>query len=362
MVAGDDRRAGRRARCPGPRPAAGRSASATGPRTTYLSSQYSTGVLPASPALAAPATRTVGMSLRSANGTPQRTPANEAVAVSRFSTARGRRRRGREECARCQRVAPGAGGGTTGSTRPTTRSPATSTRASASTCSTCSAAGGIAAYLQPSADLNPMTCTTTLPGPADRPALRRPRPPRRPPASYLAQLAEDAEPDTGRPSRTAGHDRTSTPSGRRSSPASTPRSTRPPRPGRPPRTCDRPAAAGAPPGTDGTEPPAADGAPPAVGRRLLRRHASSRPRSRRAVAARRAGHLRRRPAGRADDDEGYTPPPPPPLPRISKYAVLGVLGIVVGFVLFLLPDLLPVDPRPGHAVRLHRRSWPASSR
>ena len=43
------------------------------------------------------------------------------------------------------------------------------------------------------------------------------------------------------------------------------------------------------------------------------------------------------------DDEGYTPPPPPPLPRISKYAVLGVLGIVVGFVLFLFPDLLPID-------------------
>jgi hypothetical protein len=44
-----------------------------------------------------------------------------------------------------------------------------------------------------------------------------------------------------------------------------------------------------------------------------------------------------------DDDEGYTPPPPPPLPRISKYAVLGVLGIIVGFVLFLSPGLLPVD-------------------
>jgi hypothetical protein len=45
----------------------------------------------------------------------------------------------------------------------------------------------------------------------------------------------------------------------------------------------------------------------------------------------------------ADDDEGYTPPPPPPLPRISKYAVLGVLGIIIGFVLFLSPGLLPVD-------------------
>jgi hypothetical protein len=44
------------------------------------------------------------------------------------------------------------------------------------------------------------------------------------------------------------------------------------------------------------------------------------------------------------DDEGYTPPPPPPLPRISKYAVLGVLGIIAGFVLFIRPTLVPIDP------------------
>ena len=37
-----------------------------------------------------------------------------------------------------------------------------------------------------------------------------------------------------------------------------------------------------------------------------------------------------------DDDENdrYVPPPPPPLPRISKYAVMGALGVVLGFVLF----------------------------
>jgi hypothetical protein len=44
-----------------------------------------------------------------------------------------------------------------------------------------------------------------------------------------------------------------------------------------------------------------------------------------------------------DDEEGYTPPPPPPLPRISKYAVLGVLAIIAGFVLFIKPSLLPID-------------------
>jgi hypothetical protein len=49
-------------------------------------------------------------------------------------------------------------------------------------------------------------------------------------------------------------------------------------------------------------------------------------------------------AGLADDDEDrYVPPPPPPLPRISKYAVAGVLGIVVGFILLLRPTLLPLD-------------------
>jgi hypothetical protein len=45
------------------------------------------------------------------------------------------------------------------------------------------------------------------------------------------------------------------------------------------------------------------------------------------------------------DEEHYTPPPPPPLPRFSKYAVVGVICIVLGFVLFLSPTVLPVtDP------------------
>jgi hypothetical protein len=44
----------------------------------------------------------------------------------------------------------------------------------------------------------------------------------------------------------------------------------------------------------------------------------------------------------ADDDAGYTPPPPPPLPRISAAATLGVAGIVLGLLLFVWPDLLPL--------------------
>lgn len=46
-----------------------------------------------------------------------------------------------------------------------------------------------------------------------------------------------------------------------------------------------------------------------------------------------------------EDEEHFTPPPPPPLPRFSKYAVLGVFCIVVGFLLFLSPTVLSVvDP------------------
>jgi hypothetical protein len=44
-----------------------------------------------------------------------------------------------------------------------------------------------------------------------------------------------------------------------------------------------------------------------------------------------------------EDEDRFVPPPPPPLPHISKYAVMGVLGVVLGFVLFLFPDLLPID-------------------
>ncbi|GIE96812.1 DUF308 domain-containing protein [Paractinoplanes rishiriensis] len=44
-----------------------------------------------------------------------------------------------------------------------------------------------------------------------------------------------------------------------------------------------------------------------------------------------------------DQDERYVPPPPPPLPRISKYAAMGVAGVGLGFVLFLFPGLLPIS-------------------
>ncbi|MFI5838506.1 DUF308 domain-containing protein [Catenuloplanes sp. NPDC051500] len=44
-----------------------------------------------------------------------------------------------------------------------------------------------------------------------------------------------------------------------------------------------------------------------------------------------------------EDDERYVPPPPPPMPRISTPALLAVLGLFAGFVMFVFPSVLPID-------------------
>jgi hypothetical protein len=44
-----------------------------------------------------------------------------------------------------------------------------------------------------------------------------------------------------------------------------------------------------------------------------------------------------------EEDEGYVPPPPPPLPRVSFVTIVAVLAVVAGFVIFFNPELLPVD-------------------
>lgn len=44
-----------------------------------------------------------------------------------------------------------------------------------------------------------------------------------------------------------------------------------------------------------------------------------------------------------DAPEKFVPPPPPPLPRIPFAAILAVLSIILGFVLFMDRDLLPVS-------------------
>jgi hypothetical protein len=44
-----------------------------------------------------------------------------------------------------------------------------------------------------------------------------------------------------------------------------------------------------------------------------------------------------------DDDEGYTPPPPPPLPRVAPITILAVLALVAGLVMLFWPDVVPLD-------------------
>jgi hypothetical protein len=44
------------------------------------------------------------------------------------------------------------------------------------------------------------------------------------------------------------------------------------------------------------------------------------------------------------EDEDYTPPPAPPVPRPSAATLLAVVGIVGGLIVFLRPSLLPTSP------------------
>ncbi|MGC4805717.1 DUF308 domain-containing protein [Micromonospora sp. DT233] len=201
------------------------------------------------------------------------------------------------------------------------------------------AAGGIAAYLQPSADLNPVTRTTTVPSrPVDRLYVDRSH--LMTARDYLTQLAEEtpAEPARHEPdvdaewARIVAGFHTAPAAGAAPWPAAEDVDDTPGEP-----AAGAPGRAGADEGVTATDvrrlPWAADVSGVSVG------------------------------PGRQDepslldgldtfgadlpddaDEERYTPPPPPPLPRFSKYAVAGVLAIVVGFVLFLEPSLIPVDP------------------
>ena len=202
------------------------------------------------------------------------------------------------------------------------------------------AAGGIAAYLQPSADLNPILRATTFPArPTDRLYVDRlhldtarehlqkltggagptPQPPRPEPPAGGAQSDVDAE----WAKIVAGFHTAVDP-------------TAPP----------WPAAEGIDPTAPPPEPPpkAQPGdkltsATDFTGIQLNRR------RTDRADEPSMLDGLDTFGAGLDDDedDERYVPPPPPPLPHISKYAIAGVLGVVLGFVLFLFPWLLPVE-------------------
>jgi len=203
------------------------------------------------------------------------------------------------------------------------------------------AAGGIAAYLQPSADLNPVTRTTTMPSrPVDRLYVDRSH--LATARDYLNQLTEDdvPNPSPAPPSdpdveaewaRIVAGYHTEVAAEERSWPAAEDvTETEADEPGgiaAPARSGQDPTRPGGPGGH--RLPSAIDVAGISVGRddepSLL-------------------DGLDTFGAGLPDEDEErYVPPPPPPLPRPSKYAVVGVLAIVAGFILFLFPTLLPVD-------------------
>jgi hypothetical protein len=181
------------------------------------------------------------------------------------------------------------------------------------------AAGGIAAYLQPSADLNPVTRTTTIPPrPTDRLYVDRVH--LEVARDHLAKLAEPPQPE--------------------------------------PRDIDVDVEAEWQRIVAGFHDEAAEPTPPWPPAEEARRGDPDKPLT---DATRVSGvTLGRRheepslldgldtfgadlPDDEDDDDEGYTPPPPPPFPRISKFAVLGVVAIIGGFALFLFPELLPTD-------------------
>ncbi|MGC4896912.1 DUF308 domain-containing protein [Micromonospora sp. DT31] len=201
------------------------------------------------------------------------------------------------------------------------------------------AAGGIAAYLQPSADLNPITRTTTVPSrPVDRLYVDRSH--LTTARDYLTQLADEdgdapraEEPDIEAEwARIVADFHTSPSAGSRPWPAA--------------EDVDDPTPGGATTGR--AEEPAG---PTATDVRRLPYAADvsgiSLGRDRQDEPSLLDG-LDTFGTGLPDDpteEEHYTPPPPPPLPRLSKYAVLGVLCIVLGFLLFLSPTMMSlIDP------------------
>jgi hypothetical protein len=198
------------------------------------------------------------------------------------------------------------------------------------------AGAGIAAYLQPSADLNPVTRTTTVPArPTDRLYVDRAH--LGTARDFLARLAEDGP--GGRSERgdqdldaqwnriVAGFyaDTATTPSW--------------------PAAEDIPdwAPGGDPEGTAAGRPGTDSGYPP-PGRTLpsaadISGISVSRPPDEPSLL----DGLDAFGAGLPDGpEEGYTPPPPPPLPHVSPYSVAAVLAILAGCLLLVFPDLLPI--------------------
>ena len=203
------------------------------------------------------------------------------------------------------------------------------------------AAGGIAAYLQPSADLNPVTRTTTVPPrPVDRLYVDRVH--LSTARDYLAQLADEAPPVAAPPEqpddRHIDAEWERIVAGYHASPADDQRPW--------PAVEDVPAVEEVPADpTADPRPPAGGSAPSGV--RQLPSATDFTGISVRGPRADEPSLLDGLDTFGADlpggPEEEYTPPPPPPLPRLSKHAVVGILAVVGGFLLFVFPSLLPVD-------------------
>lgn len=197
------------------------------------------------------------------------------------------------------------------------------------------AAGGIAAYLQPTADLNPILRATTLPArPIDRLYVDRTHlavardhlhkvtggePPTPPPADPTSEPQRDVDVEAEWAKIVAGFHTSVDPTAE-----PWPASEGTERPKEPPRT--------------GGLSNAADFSGVSLNRRR-----TDRPAEDPSLLDGLDTFGNDLPDDEGDEDERYIPPPPPPLPRISKYAVIGVLGVVVGFLLFLFPTMLPID-------------------
>lgn len=198
------------------------------------------------------------------------------------------------------------------------------------------AVGGIAAYLQPSADLNPLLRTTTFPArPTDRLFVDRTH--LDVAREHLSRLADE-----------------------------TPTTTAPRQPGQPGGEPTQPEVdaewarivAGFHTSVDpATTPwPDAEGVHdrPAHDRSGPDRGPEPPPSLQSAVEFTRIDPHNRRKTdppslldaldtfGADGDDDRYTPPPPPPLPKVSKFTVAAVLAVVAGFLLFLFPNVLPL--------------------
>lgn len=175
-------------------------------------------------------------------------------------------------------------------------------------------AQGIAAYLQPTMDVNPVTRSSTVPARptdrlyADRAHLGTAR-------EFLRRLA--AEETTGLDATFAGivadFDRPVDPTAASWPPAeNVPSSPREP-PAAPPAAPPPRSPAGPVDARHVTEPSLLDG---------LDTFGADLP---------------------DQPDEPFVPPPPPPLPRLSRQAGLGVLATLVGLVLLLAPGLGPLQ-------------------